>query len=623
MAQMKINTSVGSVIDPTKGLQTAMSSVADIMKMKQDAADSQLLLNRQAKLDAEKQQELQYQHGRQAVLDGYAKMQNDHANTLYDEKQNEYNRKVNNRNILNTIAQNPDTANASDVGKTQTDALVQNHFAQGNAAAEAKIKALGLDANNGDGEQIGKIYNQANYGTTDPMKIDLMNRQVQGEYDNNKLTREDGKKILEKQIVIAGGDLTNPATQSYVKDTIGALPTRASLVTADAKAADEANKAAQQVIKNRIELEKIKQKGIAAENKGSTMSTSSPYGKNKASYGRHIDPTKMMSEIDAMGLSPHPTLFGIPLAPQIDVKEAKNAATSLLGKGYSASDIVDYLVGQTTYGTDTDNGKIINGFNNKDVNSILTLDNSFKGFLKKKREAILTRKANSTSSATKVTPYTAPKNILRYTPQRGMSYQEIQAAQDKASADRIAALFGAPAKTVKKNGGTKTKGGSTGGTSGGIKKVLKTNGGTGKPVLAPATQLGSADRLQEMADARQASKTATNQNADLLKKVKDVPRSKTNSMLKLVDQIDNTDKKAAVDLPKRLFKTAQKINNTGYLSRKILADKAVDQGTKNTQSKMDKKLSRIMQLTRSSDFSKAYNRLSSPEKKRLKKLLGR
>ncbi len=611
MAQMKINTSIGSVIDPTTGLQTAMSSVADIMKMKQDAADKQTLLNRQAKLDAEKQQELQYQHSRQAVLDGYAKTQYDHANTLYDEKQNEYKLGVKNRNVLNTVAQNPGIEGANNIGKTKTDAVIQNQFAKGNAAAEKELAQRRSAGETFTSNQINNIYNKHNYGTTDPMKIDIINRQMQSVYDGNQLTQKDGRKILEKQIAIAGGDLTDPATQSYIKNTIATLPTQASFVAADeakAKAINEANK---QIIKNRQFMEKQRLATFKANNPtvGNGRSggySSNGYTKNgKYARGQYNTVRAALKAVDQLQLSTHTI--------QDDTDNAKNALLYLASKGANARDLSAYITGQVKYGAgwfgnDNTNSKTVGNFSRTDPKSTAALMEDYQGFLKKKYgtsgSSFGTKTTKNTNNASR-SIYTMPKaSAFQYHAVEGMSYPEIQAAQDKASADRIAALFRTPAKVIKKS-----------------KNII--GKGHDKTVLAPAIQSGSADRLQEIANAEQASKTDMNQNADLLKKIKDVPPSKTNNMLKLINQIDKADRQTAINLPQQLFKTAQKMNNTGYLSRKTLLDKLVDQGTKNTQSKMDKKLSRIMQLTRSSDFSKAYNRLSSPEKKRLKKLLGK
>jgi len=82
-----------------------------------------------------------------------------------------------------------------------------------------------------------------------------------------------------------------------------------------------------------------------------------------------------------------------------------------------------------------------------------------------------------------------PTDLLSYKQVEGMSYPEIQAANDKASRDKVAALFGmrtkeaVPSRKITTTGGPKKK------------IVSGDTGGTQKQVIAPTTQIGNADRL--------------------------------------------------------------------------------------------------------------------------------
>jgi len=453
---------------------------------------------RQATLDAQRQQELSYQHGRQATLDTQNK-------TLFDEKQKEYNLKLKNRNVLNTVAQNPDAFNASDIGKTQTDALIQSHFDKGNAAAENEIKQQELAGNVAlTDAQKGAIYDKHNYGTTDPMKIGLINRQLQGVYDNNTLTREDGRKVLEQQIATAGGDLTSANTQSYIKNTIAPLPTRDSLVKASEADAKAINTANQLITKNRIATEKLKLGVFKANNP--TTGTSG-YGRsgyrNGSSYsrGRYNTAAGVMKSITNSELSTHFIKY--------DENKAKNVASHLIQDGANPKDVAAYIIGQITYGVDNTNGEVISNFDKTDANSIATLDTGYSNFAKKRHgDNYTVFRKNTGKAKTQVArpKYTMPKDILSYKQVQGMSYPEIQAASDKASRDKVAALFGIRAKKAVPSRKIIT-------TSGTKKQIVSGGtGGTQKQVLDPAVQLGSVDRLQELQAIRKVAIAGDNSN---------------------------------------------------------------------------------------------------------------
>ena len=268
MSYARLNFNTGNVIDPTRGATKALSNAGTILAQADQIRARKVEEARQAKADAR-------------------------ADVLFGQQQDEYNRKINDRNALNIVGSTwtPQNGNADGLEPLTQD--IAKKFDVGNAKAEAIIKARGLDANNrNDQEEIGRIYDHAIYGKLDPYST---NQNTQAIFDNNAISKEYARRQIMQDVVNAGGSDVAQAL-ALANSMTGDLQTRKQLEAEAISQANAQNKANKENYDRQIEAAKLFVNAQAKDNNRYKVSSSKSSSDN---------PSVMVSKSGSKLLKPY------------------------------------------------------------------------------------------------------------------------------------------------------------------------------------------------------------------------------------------------------------------------------------------------------------------------------
>ena len=269
------NFSLGSVRDTTRGARDALTNI-------QTGIDNRAAL-------AEKKRLTDIQEARQAKAD-------ERADTLFGQQQDAYKTKLSDRAALNEVATEwtPQSANTYNI-EPAVDKL-GGAYDRANALAEARVKAEGLNADKGQGDQIGKIYDEElGKEGLDPSKND----QLQRAFESNVMSKEYATRQIMDRYKQAGG--TNAADAlALSKSMTGDLLTRDALQKQEVAKAAATNKARKEQAKNILDITKVENKATSDYNKSLHDSYISLSGKGGKRYS--VSKNKNLSVMDAHAL---------------------------------------------------------------------------------------------------------------------------------------------------------------------------------------------------------------------------------------------------------------------------------------------------------------------------------
>jgi len=270
MATPRFNFNTQRVEDPTKGATAALGNIAAVMKA---ANDSTL-----------KQREADNSDMLLASNIAYTDSKNSREQQLFDLKMKEAadnaDRQVKKDTANDAVLQlyakfNPNNIGSSK-GLEKVSDRISAFYNKGVNKAEQRIAELGLNADNGDGDAIAKIYRESIWGDgTTEAEASTKRQQLQKIYDSNTLGKNEASAYIREMLASAGAGPN--VINTTIRDLAAGLH---DYDKEDSLTADRVNKQNDKLAKLALDVAKVnmtaanKRGNILAKKKRSGVSNS-------------------------------------------------------------------------------------------------------------------------------------------------------------------------------------------------------------------------------------------------------------------------------------------------------------------------------------------------------------